>query len=189
MQKNTFRIIILVLATLASTACGLGSNAQTTPTLSIDQMVQTISPPTATAALPTATAALPAPTDTEVQPELTYTPTEEVATATATLEATPAIGPAQIVQSFLQNYGGDPATLATYLSAALQAQYPGSKVNTMLPISGTIKGVAWQSESIAPDPPSAEELVTFRTENTSYLFVFDLVIENGVWVISKVNGL
>jgi hypothetical protein len=188
MQKYTFRITILVLTTLVFTACGLGSSPQATPTISLQQMVETMSPPTATEApLPTATAFIPTATDT--QPAMTDTPTGEIATATATLEATPATGPAQVVQNFLQNYGGDPATVATFLSAALQAQYPGSQVNTLLPISGTIKGVALQSESIAPDPPFAEEVIALRNENTSYLLVFDLIEENGVWVINKVVGL
>jgi len=193
MQKNTFRLIILVLATLASTACGLGSNnAQATPTLSIQQMVETISPATKTAApLPTATASpvLPTPTAANTPPELTFTPTGEVATATATLAATPSAGPAQTVQTFLQNYGGDATTLAASLSAALQAQYPGSQVNTLLPISGTITGYALQSESIVPDPPSAEEVIALHAGSTDYLIVFDLIIENGTWVISKVIGL
>ncbi|HTX78591.1 MAG TPA: hypothetical protein VMC62_02935 [Longilinea sp.] len=190
MQKKTFRLIILALTMLASTACTLGTSAQGSSTLSIDQMVLTMSPPTATEApQPTATQALPTATATEAQTEVTSTPAEEVATATATLEATPTTSPAQTVQNFLQSYGGDPATVATFLSAALQAQYPGDKVNTMLPISGTIKGVALQSESIVPDPPSAEELIALRNENTSYLLVFDLIVENGVWVIDKVFGL
>ena len=124
------------------------------------------------------------PTDTEVQPELTYTPTEEVATATATLEATPAIGTARIVQSFLQNYGGTPPHLPL-TSVPHSRRSTGQQSQHNAPNFRHHKGVAWQSESIAPDPPSAEELVTFRTENTSYLFVFDLVIENGVWVIAK----
>jgi len=192
MQKYTFLLIVLVLAAMASTACQFGASANATPTLSVAQMVETLSPPTATAApLPMATDTLvpPTPTATDTQPAQTFTPTEELATATATLAAMPANGPAQIVQNFLQNYSGDPTTLATYLSAALQAQYPGSQANTLLPISGTIKGAALQSESIVPNPPSAEEVFALRTENTSYLIVFDLIEENGVWVINKVTGL
>lgn len=92
--------------------------------------------------------------------------------------------PEFIVQAFMTDFQEAPLQLDGYLSTALRGLYPPEQRGDLLPVEGMIEGFAIQSAAITPE--TADIKVAIRSGEEEAILQFNLIKENGFWVIDSI---
>ena len=148
--------------------------------------------PAATQPASTTPFILPTPTPTAALPSgtlYTVTPGEEpsVPPATAAPAAVYPDTPEGVVQAFVGAYPEDTNGMLQYLSASLVASLPAGGPGELLNVQGDVNGFLILSGSTVPQPPQAEVQGAFQVGTQQVQRTFNLVQENGRWVINGIQ--
>ena len=182
------QFVILAAALILLSACNLPQNAP--PAATAPQPSDT---PFTLATPPAATATRPAVTI------ITATPGPPAATAgrpaTAPAAATEAVTqpgtypgtPNGVVLAFVDAYPDDTNGMLQYLSASLKSSLPQGGPGALLNVPGDVNGFVILSGSAVPQPPQAQIQAAFQMGAQQAMRTFDLVQENGRWVINSIQ--
>jgi len=181
---------MLLLATIL-VACSLQKTPEPTPTQDSTPWLFTSLPtvgdlaasPTAdlSAALPTVP--LPTPTsDALILTAPTAAPTVQMI-APAPTQSYP-IYAQDVVKAFLS---AAPDQMSAYLSAAARANLPASGTLGFLMVTNPVQSFTVQSTSVSEASGGAVVLVQMEADGIQTIRIFNLIVENGVWVIHSVD--
>ncbi len=123
---------------------------------------------------------------------ITPTPSPAAATAPAATETVTPAGaypdtPEGVIQAFVDAYPEDTNGMLQYLSASLKSSLPPGGPGERLNLPGDINGFVILSGSAVPQPPQAVYQGAFQVGTQQVLRTFDLVKENGRWVINGIQ--
>ena len=177
-MKRTWVVLIFVALVLAS--CNLPQpTAQTLPAPQpTAETTAPVSPPAATVSAPAGT---PAPATPRAS-----TSTAAAPTARPGASPTPA-NPSDVVSAYLIAYPDDTQAMLSCLSSSLKAALPSGGPALLLKAEGDINGFAIQSGSTSPNPPEAVVVVAMQAGNAQLKRTFNLIQENGRWVINSIT--
>lgn len=194
MKKSSIIITAVILMLLLATilvACSLQKTPEPTPTQDSTPWLFTSLPtvgdlaasPTAdlSAALPTVP--LPTPTsDALILTAPTAAPTVQMI-APAPTQSYP-IYAQDVVNAFLS---AAPDQMSAYLSAAARANLPASGTLGFLMVTNPVQSFTVQSTSVSEASGGAVVLVQMEADGVQTIRIFNLIVENGVWVIHSVD--
>ena len=194
MKKSSIIITAVILMLLLATilvACSLQKTPEPTPTQDSTPWLFTSLPtvgdlaasPTAdlSAALPTVP--LPTPTsDALILTAPTAAPTVQMI-APAPTQSYP-IYAQDVVNAFLSVA---PDQMSAYLSAAARANLPASGTLGFLMVTNPVQSFTVQSTSVSEASGGAVVLVQMEADGIQTIRIFNLIVENGVWVIHSVD--
>jgi len=149
--------------------------------------------PAATQSASTTPFTLPTPPPTSALPSGTIsmvTPGEEPSVPPATAVTPAAVypdTPEGVVQAFVYAYPDDTNGMLQYLGASLVASLPAGGPGEILNVQGDVNGFIILSGSTVPQPPQAEVQGAFQVGTQQVLRTFNLVQENGRWVINGIQ--
>ena len=162
-------VFLLLLSALALASCNLPQpTAQTLPA-------------------PQPTAKTTAPVPTIPAPPGTPAPASPAAPTTRPGALPTPVSPSDVVSAYLIAYPDDTQTMLSCLSSSLKAALPSGGPALLLKAEGDINGFAIQSGSTSPNPPEAVVIVAMQAGNAQLKRTFNLIQENGRWVINSIT--
>jgi len=184
-------ILMLLLATIL-VACSLQKKTpEPTPTQDSTPWLFTSLPtvgdlaasPTADLSTALPTVPLPTPTsDALILTAPTAAPTVQMIAPTPT-QSYP-IYAQDVVKAFLS---AAPDQMSAYLSAAARANLPASGTLGFLMVTNPVQSFTVQSTSVSEASGGAVVLVQMEADGIQTIRIFNLIVENGVWVIHSVD--
>ena len=138
---------------------------------------------------PPPTAALPSGAISTVTPgeEPSVPPATDAPATTVTPAAIYPDTPEGVVQAFVGAYPEDTNGMLQYLSASVLASLPAGGPGELLNVQGDVNGFLILSGSTVPQPPQAEVQGAFQAGTQLVQRTFNLVQENGRWVINGIQ--
>jgi len=104
-----------------------------------------------------------------------------------TPSGSPAPDPGDVVQAYLIAYPDDTQGMLSCLSSSLKASLPAGGPGLLLQAEGDINGFVIQTGSEVPNPPQAVVSVALQAGNAHIDRTFNLIQENGLWVINSIT--
>ena len=95
--------------------------------------------------------------------------------------------PEEVIRAFLQTYPVDSVNAVQYLSPSLVKDLDVDSVAKLLPGSGDINGFIIESGSSSAEDEKSEILASIAFADVSTEVLFNLEIDDGRWVISKIS--
>ena len=95
--------------------------------------------------------------------------------------------PEEVIRAFLQTYPVDSVNAVQYLSPSLVKDLDVDSVAKLLPGSGDINGFIIESGSSSAEDEKSEIRASIAFADVSTEVVFNLEIDDGRWVISKIS--
>lgn len=95
--------------------------------------------------------------------------------------------PEEVIRAFLQTYPVDSVNAVQYLSPSLVKDLDVDSVAKLLPGSGDINGFIIESGSSSAEDEKSEIRASIAFADISTEVVFNLEIDDGRWVISKIS--
>lgn len=156
------KVILLVLAFILITACGMPSQ-----------------PKPSTSNLPVI----------QVTPGNQAQPAQAAEAAAGSPSAVPTqdTSPEATVRAFLSAYEQDTALMANYMTPQLQAQIPAEGPRAILEASGPLQSYLISAGRMMGDTQSAEVDVSMVVDEVQITRGFVLVQQNGTWLIDRID--
>jgi hypothetical protein len=189
MKKFVF-VPMLALAALILSSCTLTQGGKTLPAPNATSIPATAPAKTATKPPAVAISATPKAGATKgaASPATTQTnPPAKVQAPTATLDPNYPADPNGVAQAFVTAYPDNTAEMLRYLSAAQKAALPSGGPALLLKINGDINGFAVLSGSQSPNPTEAVVVTAMQVGSSQIQRTFNLIKENGKWVINSIT--